>query len=121
MIDHLSIAVSDYPRSRDFYQKVLATLNYGLVMEFGNNAGFGPPEKSGFWITENQETSPQGHVCFQAKTRAAVRSFYEAAMAEGAKSDFPPGIVEEYHPSYYAAFVFDPDGYKIEALCLHDE
>lgn len=121
MIDHLSIAVSDYPRSRDFYQKVLATLNYGLVMEFGNSAGFGPPEKSGFWISENQGISPQGHICFKAKTRAAVRSFYETAMAEGAKSDSPPGIVEEYHPSYYAAFVFDPDGYKIEALCLEDE
>jgi catechol 2,3-dioxygenase-like lactoylglutathione lyase family enzyme len=122
MIDHMGVGVKDYERSREFYRKTLSTLGYRLLQEIDGNAGFGTDGlKCGFWISKNQKLSIQVHFCFKAPTREAVRAFFEAALAAGGKEETPPGIVEEYHPSYYAAFVFDPDGYKIEALCLEDE
>ncbi len=127
MIDHITIGVSDYLHSRDFYTAILAPLGYPLLREVitpesQRSAGYGPADfKPGFWLTDSQPVSSQVHFCFQSETRAGVRAFYEAAMNAGAVSDFAPGIVEEYHPSYYAAFVLDPDGYKIEVLCLENE
>ena len=119
MIDHLVVGVKKYERSREFYRKTLFPLGYKLLQEIDGNAGFGTEGlKCGFWISKKQKPSTQMHFCFKAQTRSAVRAFYEAALAEGGKEETPPGIVEEYHPSYYATFVFDPDGYKIEALCL---
>jgi catechol 2,3-dioxygenase-like lactoylglutathione lyase family enzyme len=122
MIDHMGVGVKDYERSREFYRKTLLALGYKLLQEIDGNAGFGTEGlKCGFWISKNQKPSIQVHFCFRAPTREAVRAFFEAALAAGGKEETPPGVVEEYHPSYYAAFVFDPDGYKIEALCLEDE
>ncbi len=122
MIDHIVIGVKNYETSREFYRDVLAPLGYELLMEIEGFAGFGPKDfKPGFWMTDQRERSPQVHFCFQSPTRAGVRNFHKAALAAGGKEETPPGIVEEYHPSYYAAFVFDPDGYKIEAVCLEAE
>ncbi len=122
MIDHVCVGVKDCEVSRDFYRDVLSTLGYELLMEVEGNAGFGTANfKPSFWISKNQEPSPQVHYCFQAKTRAAVRAFHQAALAAGAEEESLPGICEEYHPSYYATFVFDPDGYKIEAVTFADE
>lgn len=121
MIDHMCVGVKDYERSRDFYCKTLLPLGYKLLQDIDGNAGFGTEGlKCGFWISKNQKPSSQVHFCFKASTRKAVRAFHEAALASGGKEE-TSGIVEEYHPSYYAAFVFDPNGYKIEALCLEDE
>ena len=122
MIHHMCVGVKDYEKSRDFYQQVLGDLGYQLLQEFKGYAGFGTPGyKPGFWITTNQEPSPQVHICFEANTREDVNTFYSTAMGKGAKEDTPPGLCEEYHPSYYAAFVYDLDGYKIEAVCLPGE
>ncbi len=118
----MCVGVTDYKKSCEFYRKALEPLGYRLLQEVDGYAGFGTEgNKWGFYISKNQTPSTQVHFCFKAPTREAVRAFYEAALASGGKTETPPGIVEEYHPTYYAAFVFDPDGYKIEALCYSDE
>lgn len=122
MIDHLGITVSDYERSKAFYLAALAPLGYGLVMEVtevGPHAGFGEPGKPDFWIAAGERTTPQVHVAFRAKDRATVRAFHEAALAAGARDNGRPGLREIYHPTYYGAFVLDPDGHNVEAVC-HD-
>ncbi len=123
MIDHISIAVSDYARSKKFYQQVLATLGARLLMEPTPEqtidgpyaAGFGRGQKPTFWI-EPGEVGTHPHVAFTTDTRARVDAFYEAALAAGAPDNGPPGL-RFYHPDYYGAFVLDPDGHKVEAVC----
>ena len=122
MIDHLGITVSDYEESKSFYLAALAPLGYRLVMEVtevGPHAGFGEPGKPDFWIGAGERTAPPVHVAFRAKDRATVRAFYDAALAAGARDNGRPGLREIYHPTYYGAFVLDPDGHNIEAVC-HD-
>ena len=125
MIDHLGFPVSDYARSKAFYAKALAPLGYALVMEVSGEdtesespaAGFGADGKPDFWI--GGEGGLQGilHVAIVAKDRAAVDAFHRAAIAAGAKDNGPPGLRPHYHESYYAAFVLDPDGHNVEAVC----
>jgi catechol 2,3-dioxygenase-like lactoylglutathione lyase family enzyme len=117
MLNHIGIGVSDHARSKAFYAAALAPLGFSQVMEFGDNTAFGPAGLPGFWIQGSKAPMPDLHVCFTAESRAAVRAFYEAAMAAGGRDNGAPGIVEEYAPDYYAAFVFDPDGVNVEALC----
>lgn len=124
MLDHIGFPVSDFARSRAFYEKVLAPLGYGPVMEVtpeqtGGSAhmGFGPPGKPVFWISSGGALSGVLHVAFSARDRAGVRAFYGAAMAAGARDNGPPGLRPHYHPDYYGAFVLDPDGHNIEAVC----
>jgi catechol 2,3-dioxygenase-like lactoylglutathione lyase family enzyme len=116
MIDHLGIAVSDFDRSKAFYAKALAPLGYTLIKEFPGVAGFGVPPKPDFWFSVGAVTG-QLHLCFHAATRTLVKAFYEAAIAAGGKDNGPPGVRAMYHPSYYGAFVLDPDGHNIEACC----
>ncbi len=119
MIHHIVIGVKDYEASREFYKKALAPLNYELFAEYENAAGFGsPPTLGAFWITTDQEPSPQVHFGFRAKSQAEVNAFYNAALEAGGKSETPPGLCPEYHKDYYGAFVYDLDGYKIEAVHL---
>jgi catechol 2,3-dioxygenase-like lactoylglutathione lyase family enzyme len=118
MIDHLCIPVSDYKRAREFYSMALAPLGFELIMEVEGAAGFGPEGKPEFWFGEGP-VHDKIHVAFAAKNREQVRKFYEAALAAGGKDNGPPGIREHYHPNYYGAFVLDPDGHNIEAVC-HD-
>lgn len=132
MIDHLGIPVSDIARATEFYLKALAPLGYGLVMEVsaaetghGAAVGFGPPGKDAdfqsgkpsFWIGEGERLGGHVHVAFVAPSRAAVDAFYRAALNAGGKNNGPPGLRPHYHANYYAAFVFDPDGNNIEAVC----
>ncbi|HXG79329.1 MAG TPA: VOC family protein [Methyloceanibacter sp.] len=132
MIDHLGLTVGDLARAAEFYLKALAPLGYGIVMEIsaaetghGAAIGFGPPGKpsdfqSGkpsFWIGEGGRLSGPLHVAFVAPSRAAVDAFYRAAIAAGGKDNGKPGLRPHYHADYYGAFVFDPDGNNIEAVC----
>jgi catechol 2,3-dioxygenase-like lactoylglutathione lyase family enzyme len=119
MLDHINLNVSDYERSRDFYAQALAPLGHTLLMEpIEGTGGFGSHGKPAFWITSLREpTTTNVHVAFEAPDRATVDAFYQAALAAGATDNGPPGVREIYHPSYYGAFVLDPDGNNIEAVC----
>ncbi len=116
MIDHLSIRVSDYERSKTFYQRALAPLGYTLMMESASGAGFHKEAIPDFWLLQGTPT-PTVHIAFAAVDRNAVDAFHAAAIAAGATENGPPGLRANYHPGYYGAFVRDPDGYNIEAVC----
>jgi catechol 2,3-dioxygenase-like lactoylglutathione lyase family enzyme len=123
MIDHIGFPVSDYPRAREFYGKALAPLGYTLIMEVQQNeqdapaAGFGKGGKPDFWIGGEGGLGKAIHIAILADSRTEVDAFYQAAMAVGAKDNGPPGVRAHYHPNYYGAFVLDPDGHNIEAVC----
>ncbi|OGT30781.1 MAG: glyoxalase [Gammaproteobacteria bacterium RIFCSPHIGHO2_12_FULL_35_23] len=118
MLDHLAISVDDYEKSKAFYSKVLAPLGYTLVMEFDDRvACFGVGKKPSLIIHQQGKTVPTLHLAFYSKTRAGVDEFYQAALLAGGKDNGVPGIREKYHPNYYGAFIFDPDGHNIEAVC----
>ncbi len=124
--------MSDYARSRAFYDKALAALGYKIAAEITDapdfvGAGYGPADlpEPGFWIGAAKPPgpapiSPEGqHIAFQARDRAAVQAFHAAALAAGGRDNGPPGPRPHYHPDYYAAFVLDPDGHRLEAVCHH--
>jgi catechol 2,3-dioxygenase-like lactoylglutathione lyase family enzyme len=124
MLDHLGFGVSEYEKSKAFYEKALKPLGIGIIMEVsaeqtGSEAavGFGKDQKPFFWIGGGETPNGQVHVAFTADTRATVDAFYKAAIAAGGRDNGPPGLRPHYHPNYYGAFVFDPDGYNIEAVC----
>ena len=123
MIDHIGFPVSDYPRAKAFYEKALAPLGYVLVMEVPQEAndalaaGFGAGGKPDFWIGGEGGLNKPVHIAITAKDRPTVDAFYQAAMAAGAKDNGPPGLRPHYHANYYGAFVLDPDGHNIEAVC----
>ncbi len=124
MIDHIGFPVSDYARAKAFYLKALAPLGYALVMEVEQEtekgfpaAGFGTGGKPDFWIGGEGALDRPVHIAIVAKDRPTVDAFYEAALAAGAKDNGAPGIRAHYHPNYYGAFVLDPDGHNIEAVC----
>jgi len=123
MIDHIGFPVSDYGASKAFYEKALAPLGYGVVMEVGVNeahapaAGFGANGKPDFWIGGEGNVGNPIHVAIVAKDRATVDAFHKAALAAGGKDNGAPGLRPHYHPNYYGAFVLDPDGHNIEAVC----
>lgn len=128
MIDHLSLAVSDYERSRAFYDACLGTLGYAVAMETTDApdhvaCGYGEGVEPTFWIGAGREPGsapvpPDGqHVAFVARGRSAVDAFHAAALAAGGRDNGPPGLRPHYHADYYAAFVIDPDGYRLEAVC----
>ncbi len=116
MIDHIGMSVSDYETSKAFYAKALAPLGYELIMEFGEVAGFGKGGKPDFWLSKGKPAEHL-HIAIAAEDRGAVDGFYEAALAAGGRDNGPPGLREMYHPNYYGAFVLDPDGLNIEAVC----
>ena len=118
MIDHIGLSVADYERSKAFYTEALAPLGYAVI-KVGPWAGLGVSGKPDFWIGKGEATTPRLHVAFRARDRATVRAFYEAAIKAGASDNGAPGLRPEYHPNYYGAFVIDPDGNNIEAVC-HD-
>lgn len=125
MIDHVGFPVSDYARSKAFYEKALAPLGYALIMEVpadvnpGGAAacGFGRNGKPDFWIGAEGGLAKPVHVAIVAETRAEVDDFHKAALAAGGTNNGAPGIRAHYHPDYYGAFVRDPDGHNIEAVC----
>jgi catechol 2,3-dioxygenase-like lactoylglutathione lyase family enzyme len=119
MIDHVSIAVRDLASSARFYESALAPLGYARLRNDPTTVGFGKkyPE---LWLNHrpkaNIDPDTGAHVCLRGKDRAAVDGFHAAALAAGGKSDGAPGLRTHYHETYYAAFVLDPDGNRIEAV-----
>ena len=123
MIDHTGIAVSDYARSAAFYDAAFAALGGGLLHEvpaqFTGGAkvvGYGR-DRPVFWLREGGEPGPGRHVAFTARSRAEVDEFHRAALAAGGRDNGAPGLRPHYHEHYYGAFVLDPDGNNIEAVC----
>lgn len=124
MLDHLGIRCSDFARSLTFYQQALAPLGIRVVMEVtaeqtgaDAHAGFGRTGKPDFWIGGTPGACGGVHVAFSAGSRDEVDAFHRAALAAGGRDNGGPGIREHYHPDYYGAFVLDPDGNNIEAVC----
>jgi len=117
VIDHAGMSVSDIAKSKAFYRAALAPLGYAIIMEWGPYAGFGVPPKPDFWIGQGSPNAPPIHIAFRADSRAQVDAFYKAAIAAGGKDNGPPGPRPHYHQNYYGAFVLDPDGQNVEAVC----
>ena len=115
MLDHIGLTVSDYERSCRFYEEALAPLGYKKVMDFGEVAGFGAQGPT-FWIARGDGSTPI-HVAFTSPDRDTVHAFHAAALAAGGTENGAPGLRTQYHPTYYGAFVLDPDGNNIEAVC----
>lgn len=128
VIDHVSLSVENLSQAKDFYTRALAPLGMEVVGEVGAEVsgtvafvGFGIGRKGSFWLAARGRQTPQAHICFRASSRAAVDAFYNAALAAGATDNGKPGTRPEYHEDYYAAFVLDPEGHNVEAVCLDRE
>jgi catechol 2,3-dioxygenase-like lactoylglutathione lyase family enzyme len=117
MIDHTGVGASDVQKSKAFYRAALAPLGYAVIMDFGDAVGLGVPPKPDFWIAPAKRGSTSVHIAFRADTRAQVDAFHKAAMGVGGRENGAPGLRPHYHANYYAAFVLDPDGHNIEAVC----
>jgi catechol 2,3-dioxygenase-like lactoylglutathione lyase family enzyme len=123
MIDHLSVVVSDYARSKAFYLQALAPAGHSRLTELRatSTAGFCHADGSDFWISQGDAINPPIHLAFRVSSRAAVDAFYKAAIAAGGRDNGAPGLRPHYHANYYGAFVLDPDGHNIEAVCHEAE
>jgi len=118
MLDHVTIGVRDIERSKKFYDRALLPL--GITRLYGEGerfAGYGIRPKAFFWIGVRETSQTGAHIAFSTKDRAIVDRFYEEAIAAGGRDNGPPGIRPNYHRNYYGAFVLDPDGHNIEAVC----
>lgn len=119
MLDHITLHVNDFAKSKDFYIQALKPLGYTMGMEFDfEGIGYGGLEQEGkpdFWLKSDGVKQEQ-HLAFMARNREEVDGFYAAALSAGAKDNGPPGIREDYAPNYYAAYILDPDGHNIEAV-----
>jgi catechol 2,3-dioxygenase-like lactoylglutathione lyase family enzyme len=119
MIDHITFGVSNFERSTAFYDRALAPLGVKRLFDVPGGArstGYGDT-RPWFWIAEENATRGKLHICLQAKTRKDVDAFHAAALAAGGTDNGAPGLRAHYHPTYYGAFVLDPDGHNIEAVC----
>jgi catechol 2,3-dioxygenase-like lactoylglutathione lyase family enzyme len=123
VIDHLSLQCADVAAAATFYDAVLGALGGGRVMEFAGVIGYGVEGRPTFWVGPLADDGPnrEVHVAFAAADRAAVRSFFAAAAGTGAEVLHEPRLWPEYHPNYYGAFVRDPDGNNVEAVCHSPE
>lgn len=123
IIDHTGLSVADFPAMLAFYEKALAPLGVTTLMRLGkeetgdfDGAGLGR-EKPILWIAGGGQATPRVHIAIRADSRADVDAFHAAAMAAGGTDNGAPGVREHYHPTYYAAFVLDPEGHNLEAVC----
>ena len=118
MLDHVSIAVKNFEKSKAFYTAILAPLGVTPETEFPGAVGFGKKGSGGpdFWIGEGPQVSKGGHIAFQAPSREAVRQFHALGLKAGGQDEGAPGPRPIYHEHYYAAFLWDPDGFKVEAV-----
>lgn len=126
-IDHVALNVEDLGRAVAFYKALLQPLGLELVAEVPANvtgsvdcAGFGRGRKSSFWLAEGGPTTPRTHIAFRTETREQVAAFHAAGLEAGGRDNGAPGVREAYHPDYFAAFVFDPEGHNIEAVSFEE-
>jgi catechol 2,3-dioxygenase-like lactoylglutathione lyase family enzyme len=117
MIDHIAFNVRDLERSRRFYEKALAPIGYALGPTFPGWVGFTRDGKTAFWLARRDPVGGSVHLAFVADSHKTVDAFHAAAIAAGGTDHGPPGLRLDYHPDYYGAFVLDPDGNNIEAVC----
>jgi catechol 2,3-dioxygenase-like lactoylglutathione lyase family enzyme len=125
MLDHIGFSVTDLMQSQAFYDTALAPLGIGVMLSFtdaqtgsGDQVGYGSDDKAYFWIGTGQTPlTGRLHVAFVAPDRETVDAFYAAAMSAGGRDNGAPGVRAHYHPDYYGAFVLDPDGHNVEAVC----
>jgi catechol 2,3-dioxygenase-like lactoylglutathione lyase family enzyme len=127
MIDHMSTYATRFEDTRRFYEAALAPLGYGLEHEMVASwdaefperriCAFGPSGKTVFWVIEVKQAASPRHVAFAAPDRDAVAAFHAAALAAGGQDEGPPGLRPVYHEHYFGAFVLDPDGNNVEAVC----
>jgi catechol 2,3-dioxygenase-like lactoylglutathione lyase family enzyme len=117
VIDHVGLGVSNLDKSKAFYQQALRPLGYQLLMERDGSAGFGRNGKPDFWIHANRPLSGPTHIAIASSDQATVQAFHAAGLAAGGHDNGPPGPRPHYHQNYYGAFVLDPDGNNIEAVC----
>ena len=128
MIAHIGLIVSAIERSKKFYSAALKPIGYQMIRQHGvtptrpaASAGFGEPPRAELWIYQGDPGRVTAHIAFQVGKRALVDAFYDAAMAAGGKDNGKPGPRPQYSVNYYGAFVMDPDGYNIEAVCREAE
>lgn len=118
MIEHISIPVKDFKKTKKFYIAALKPLQYKLNFDFDGASGFKEGGHTSFWIVKKAHKE-KTHLAFRAKNKEAVKAFYKAALRAGGKDNGKPGLRKEYSPDYYAAFVLDPEGNNIEAVCFN--
>ena len=118
ILDHIAIGVSDLAASKAFYEQALAPLGVSLILEFPGAVGMGRDRKPEFWLRPGGGAE-RVHIAFRSTDRATVDAFHAAALAAGGTDNGAPGPRPIYHPGYYGAFVLDPDGHNVEAVC-HD-
>ena len=128
MIAHIGLIVSDIERSKRFYLAALQPIGYQMIREYGvtparptASAGFGEPPRADIWLYQGDPGKVTAHIAFQVGKRVLVDAFYAAAMAAGGKDNGAPGPRPQYSANYYGAFVLDPDGYNVEAVCREAE
>ncbi|MBX9963994.1 MAG: VOC family protein [Burkholderiales bacterium] len=119
MYDHIGLKVKDLDVAVRFYEAALSALGHVVGSREGSYAGIGPKDEPGLWLYRAQgATGPGVHVAFRAKDRAAVDLFHRSGLAAGGKDNGEPGLRADYSPTYYAAFLIDPDGNNVEAVCM---
>ncbi|GGK10481.1 glyoxalase [Alloalcanivorax dieselolei] len=131
MIDHMSTYATDFARTKAFYEAAFDALGYAPQMELvaewnpefstQRMCAFGPPGKPAFWVIETKQQCTPRHVAFSAGSRSVVDVFHARALSSGGRDNGAPGIRVMYHENYYGAFVIDPDGNNIEAVCHEPE
>jgi len=118
MLDHVTLGVSDIERSKQFYDKALRPLGIERLYAEGETAaGYGANRKAFFWISLREASQTGSHVAFATEDRETVDRFHQAALSAGGRDNGQPGLRPAYHENYYGAFVLDPDGHNIEAVC----
>jgi catechol 2,3-dioxygenase-like lactoylglutathione lyase family enzyme len=118
MYDHIGLRVNDLEASVHFYQAVLAPLGHVLASQDANGAGLGPKDAPALWLHAAKGANNAMHVAFQAPDRKSVDRFHAAGLKAGGRDNGAPGLRADYSPTYYAAFLVDPDGNNVEAVCL---
>jgi catechol 2,3-dioxygenase-like lactoylglutathione lyase family enzyme len=117
IFDHIVLTVTDTEKSKQFYAGTLAPLGIEFIKEEDGCVGFGTNGKASFWLCSDNEAQAPMHIAFVAPNRESINAFHEAALSMGGRDNGKPGLRQHYQPNYYGAYVLDPDGHNIEAVC----